>query len=167
MIDGYLVYLGVIWAMALFYVLLRSKFRKLSLVVVTVLLIFSVDRIYKSHDFYTQRLEYLTETMNKHATPDQRKFIIHPKHFDWDTMWVPYLVSLESIMLSSVDDPKNATVLHVVEYEEDLQKEAKKKKMILGSMPHVSHKRLPKHYFDMPTEHEYVEIEEVAWRKQE
>ena len=130
-----------------------------------VLIGFSIDRIYKKHEFYTQRLAYLSETLDLHTTGNQRKLILDSKHFDWDKMWAPYLVSLESIMLSSIENPKDAAVLHITKYGEDIKALAKKKKMILGAMPHVSHKRLQKDYFDMPVEQEYLEIEEVAWRK--
>ncbi len=162
MIDGYLVYIGVIWAMAIFLVLLKSEFRKLSLIVIIILLSFSVDRIYKKHDFYTQRLNYLDKTIEMHATQEQRKFIIPPKYFSWSNMWVPSIMSLETLMLSAVEDPKHAAVLHVPKYEEKIENLIRKEKLILGSMPHVTHKRLPKHYFDMPA-HEYLEIKEVAW----
>ncbi|MDB4727424.1 hypothetical protein OAF63_01425 [Saprospiraceae bacterium] len=162
MIDGYLVYLGVIWAMAIFLVLLKSKWRKFSLTAMIIILSFSVDRVYKKHDYYTQRLDYLTKTMEMHATETQRKFILHPRYFNWAPMWVPSIMSLETLMLSSIDDPKNATVIHVADYQDDLEKLLKKRKLVIGSMPHVWHKGLNKNFFDLP-EHEYLEIQEVAW----
>jgi hypothetical protein len=162
MIDGYLVYLGVIWSMAIFFVLLKSKWRKLSILTLLIILPFSIDRVYKKHEYYTQRLTYLTETMEMHATENQRKFILHPRYFNWAPMWVPSIMSLETLMLSSIDDPKNATVVHVANYGEDIEKLSKKKKLIIGSMPHVYHKGLNKRFFDIP-EHDYVEIQKTAW----
>ncbi|RMG84685.1 MAG: hypothetical protein D6714_07405 [Bacteroidetes bacterium] len=162
MIDGYLVYLGVIWAMAIFMALLRSKYRVWSFAVVLILTTFSIDRIYKKHQFYTQRLDYITQTIKMHATPTQRKFIVHPRYFNWEVMWVPAIMSLESLILSSIENPKDAAVIYVAKYEDDIPKLAKKKNAILGAMPGVSHQGLNKRFFDLPP-HEYIVIDTVAW----
>ncbi len=163
MIDGYLGYIGVVWAFAFFYAFLREKPAWWSTLLLTALIAFGTHRIYEKRKFFQHRLALLEQTVKENATPEQRKFLVPPKLFDWNTLWVPGLISLETMMLTALESPDSTATVHVADYDDDLEKMAKSKTYLHASMPNLYVDRLPPQYFRM-NKSEYRILDKVPWR---
>ncbi len=112
MIDGYLTHIGLVLALPLSFFLLRSK-RPVWVFMACVLMIFSLDRICNKRKFYQQRQAYLMEIIEKNTTEDERKLLAHMKDFNWEKMWMPWAVAIETLMMSSLDSPDQAATIYI------------------------------------------------------
>ncbi len=112
MIDGYLAHIGIILALPISFFLLRSK-RPVWVFLICVLMIFTLDRIRNKRQFYQQRQAYLMEIIQKQTTPDERKLLGHMKDFSWKKLWMPWAVAIETLMMSSLDEPEEAATIYI------------------------------------------------------
>lgn len=114
LLDGYLAHLGVI--MALVFVLSIGKRREWWVVgIFAFLLIFSVDRIKGTHHYFSQREDLLLAIMESHTEPGQAKLTTSMEAFDWDRLWLPWAMGIETLMMSTLETPDTPTTLYFYE----------------------------------------------------
>jgi len=160
MLDGYLAIFGMIWATPLYFIWQEQKSKALALTLVAVIAI-STTMMVNKHSFYHQRLEYISQTLDFY--PEHRKLLVPSSAFNWDTMWYPYEVAHESLMLTAlkgrdqcrtiyvnIDSPPDAEYLNSDQF---LQFNG------TMSLDVFKHSR----FFSLPAE-PYTVIDTVAWK---
>lgn len=114
LLDGYLAHLGVI--MALVLILSLGHLRAWWVAGIFVfLLIFSVDRIKGTHHFFTQREALLLAVMDSHTEAAEHKLVTSMDAFDWERLWLPWAVGIETLMMSTLETPDNPKTLFFYE----------------------------------------------------
>lgn len=152
MLDGYLTHLGVLWALPLAFCWLPER-RWWIHVVVGVLLIFGLDRISGKHDFFRHRIDYLNNIMATHVTGDERKLLAHMDQFDWQVLWMPWAVSFETLLISSLDGPDGATTLYYQQHHENWEEKLQNPDFFLAvhyAPEFLRQEWLPGRYFHLP-----------------
>ncbi|MEM6378033.1 MAG: hypothetical protein AAF705_07465 [Bacteroidota bacterium] len=120
LLDGYLAHLGVI--MGLVFVLSIGHRREWWLAGIFVfLLIFSVDRIKGTHNFFTQREDLLLAIMESHTDPGQNKLVTSMDAFDWERLWLPWAVGIETLMMSTLSTPDDPKTLYFYENKANIE----------------------------------------------
>lgn len=162
MLDGYLALFGLIWATPIYFLLKSQKFKLPASIVLSVLVIFSLHRIYNKHTFFKQRLDNIQQTLDRYVTDEERKFIVLPENFNWESMWYPYELPHESLMLSAIKGPEHAATIFVNYEYRPLEGFLQDSAHFLQFNSPVPKVWLPHQYFQLPNNH-YKVIEEVAW----
>jgi hypothetical protein len=111
MIDGYLGMLGMIWGFGFYLYLLYSKRHSWQPIVLSLLLLYSLGRIWEKHYVLEYRLEGFSQTFDMY--PDQPKLFAPLALHDWDILWYPYEIPLETLMLSSLKGPEHSKTLFI------------------------------------------------------
>ncbi|MEM0994718.1 MAG: hypothetical protein AAGI49_16920, partial [Bacteroidota bacterium] len=147
MIDGYVGLIGVVLAIPIFYVVLKSKQHLISVLLIAGLLIFNLHRIYGKRKFF-QRRQALIETMvQENAKADQRKLVLRMQDFVWDKFWYPWSLPYETVLLTALDDPKDAASIHMIGWNDGEDKWSKVQKVLGGDGRKID--AFPKTYFDL------------------
>ena len=155
MIDGYIGLIGVVLAIPIFYVLLKSKQHLISVVVITLLLAFNLHRIYGTREFFQKRQSYIEEMIEQNVQPNQRKLVLRMQDFIWDQFWYPWAMPYETLLYSSIKHPENAASIYMAEWNEGEEKWEKLKEVLPGDGRKIQN--LPKKYFQLD-EHKPVLI---------
>ncbi len=109
-LDGYLAVFGMIWATP-FYFFLRENRRPGWAWVAVALIGFSTYRMVEKLHFFHQRHEYIRATLKMY--PDHPKLLVPNSLFEWETMWYPYEIPHESLMLTALDDSEACRTIYV------------------------------------------------------
>ncbi|NRB50652.1 MAG: hypothetical protein HRU41_23490 [Saprospiraceae bacterium] len=131
LLDGYLTHLGVIWALPMVYVLLEEQ-RVWSLALMVLLLGFGVDRIHGKRTFFQQRMEIIGSIMEPSLDQNHKKLLHHMDHFDWQRLWLPWAVGVETLMYSALAGPDKASTLYYQQARRDEEEHAKTEDAFLG-----------------------------------
>lgn len=118
MIDGYMAHIGVILALPITFFLLSSK-RPVWVALVCLLLIFSFDRIRNKRKFYQERQAYFMALIEEHTTEDNRKLLAHMRDFNWEKLWMPWPVGIETLMMSTLENPENPATIYIQRYGQE------------------------------------------------
>lgn len=117
LIDGYLGWIGFVWAIPLLFLVLKTERHYiLNLTVVVLLLGYSWQRTYVQHDFFTKRLAFYTQVMDDYRTSSDGKFIVHARYFKWDRLWYQWAVGVETLLYSSLEGPKNSSTVYLQDW---------------------------------------------------
>jgi hypothetical protein len=119
MLDGYMSHLGFLMAMV-FFLVLAQKRQVVAATVLTVLLVFSLDRIRGIHDFFADREFLLLNIIDGNSEPTDPKLLAHMDAFDWERLWMPWAIGVETLMMSSVRDPEHPQTLYFQDYGQEL-----------------------------------------------
>ncbi|MEM9886550.1 MAG: hypothetical protein AAF849_11715 [Bacteroidota bacterium] len=147
MIDGYIGLIGLVLAIPIFFVVLKSKQYFLSTLLITILLIFNLHRIYGTREFFQKRQVLIEKMVEDNAKVDQRKLVLRMQDFIWDKFWYPWALPYESLLLSSIDAPEKAASIYVPKWN-DGEKEWSKFQQKLGGDGKAINK-FPKQYFEL------------------
>jgi len=147
MIDGYVGLIGIVLAIPIFYVVLKSKHRFVSIFIITALLVFNLHRIYGTREFFQNRQSYLEEMIEKTAQPEQRKVVLRMQDFIWDKLWYPWAMPYETLLHTSIKKPENAATIYMAEWNEGEDKWGKLKQVLPGDGRKI--KNLPTKYFKL------------------
>lgn len=119
MLDGYLAHLGVV--MALVFVLPFGKSRSIGAVFLFIILLgFSLDRIRGVHRYYAEREYLLLNIIAGNSTPDESKLLSQMEAFDYDRLWLPWAVGVETHLMSSLQSPEQPQTLYFQNYGQEL-----------------------------------------------
>lgn len=110
MLDGYLAIFGMIWATP-FYFIWREKKGTARAWLLVALIAISTGMMLSKRSFYQQRLEYIEQTLALH--PEQKKLLVPASAFEWKTMWYPYEVAHESLMLTALQGREQCRTIYV------------------------------------------------------
>lgn len=121
MLDGYMAHLGVV--MALVFVLPFGKSRNIWIVLLFILLvIFSLDRIRGVHEYYSGREYLLLNIIKGNSTPDEPKLLAHMDAFDYDRLWLPWAVGIETHLMTSLERPDQPQTLYFQNYGQTFER---------------------------------------------
>lgn len=152
MLDGYLVHLGLVWALPLaFYC---GKEQKVWMFVsIGFLLGFSLTRIGDSKKFFQERLAYVQVALDEHTSPTHPKAVAYLEDLDYESLWIGWALGIETLMLSSLDGPQYSRTIYLANKREDLEGLLDEAELFL-SVPfgatHVRIADLPSKYFQLP-----------------
>lgn len=119
MLDGYLSHLGVV--MALVFILPFGKSRRIWTLLLFVLLMgFNLDRIRGVHRYYADREYLLMNIIDGNSRPDEPKLLSHMEAFDYDRLWLPWAIGIETHLMSSLRDPEQPQTLYFQNHGQDL-----------------------------------------------
>ncbi len=162
MLDGYLALLGLIW-MTPFYFLLRDNPRWPLTAIMSLLMVVSTWQMIGTYSFYRQRLTYIKDTLAMHPEPAQKKLIVPWNLFEWNTMWFPYELPHETLMLTALDNPDSCRTIYVL-IDAPLDAEfLKTEGFIQFQGAHDASTINNSPYFNLP-EMPYVEADTTAWK---
>lgn len=120
MLDGYLAHLGLI--MALVFVLPFGKNRRVWVSLMFILLIlFSLDRIRGVHRFYAEREFLLLNIIAGNSDPEESKLLAQMDAFDYDRLWLPWAIGIETHLMSSLRDPDQPQTLYFQNHGQELE----------------------------------------------
>jgi len=119
MVDGYLAHLGLIMSLV-FVLILGQRRERWTLLVFLVLLTFSLDRIRGVHRFFADREFLLLNIIDGNSEPEDPKLLAHMDAFDWERLWMPWAISIETLMMSSLNDPEHPQTLYFQDYGQPL-----------------------------------------------
>ncbi|MBX2877981.1 MAG: hypothetical protein KTR30_38035 [Saprospiraceae bacterium] len=131
LLDGYLSHLGVIWALPMVFVLLEER-RVWSVALMILLLGFGLDRIHEKRSFFQQRTEIIGAIMEPGVEQGHRKLLHHMDHFDWQRLWLPWAVGVETLMYTALQDPEQAATLYYQQARLDEEEHALEGQSFLG-----------------------------------
>lgn len=155
MIDGYLGLIGVVWAIPMLFVVLKSKQHWWGLVLSVGLLSFGLQRTYSKHTFFTERLEYLSYLMEKNGNDTQGKLTMQVQSFDWSKTWLRWSIPYETLLLSSINSPADTRTVYVADWDADMETLLKFSNKLLDEGHLISN--LPSQYFQLDT-NQYIKI---------
>ena len=162
MLDGYLAVLGLIW-MAPFYFVLRDHPKWPTTIAITLLVGISTWQMIGTNVFFRQRLTYIEETLDMHPGADQKKLIVPWNLYEWKTMWFPYEIPHETLMLTALEDPDSCRSIYVL-IEAPLDAPfLKTDGFIQFQGAHDASTINNSPYFNLP-EMPYVEADTTAWK---
>lgn len=155
MIDGYLGLIGIVWAIPILFVVLKSERYWWSILLSVGLLGFSLQRTYSKHTFFKERLEYLTYLMDNNGDAEHRKLTMQVQTFDWSKTWLRWAIPYETLLLSSVESPDSTKTVYIADWDADMEKILSISDKLHDEMHPIS--SLPRLYFKLDT-NEYVKI---------
>jgi len=131
LLDGYLSHLGVIWALPIVYVFLADR-KVWSVALLVLLLGFGVERIHQKREFFQKRLGLIEATMNPFLEQGHRKVLHHMDHFDWQQLWLPWAIGVETLMYTALKGPDQAATLYFQQARFDEEEHAQSQDAFLG-----------------------------------
>lgn len=152
MIDGYLVYLGFVWALPIAYhwVTVRHPWM---LAAIAALLIFSLVRIENTKQFFQERLAYVQHTLDTQTSLEHPKGVAYLADLNYEKLWIGWALGVETLLLSSLNGPAETRTIYLADRPEDLQGRFDEPDLFL-SIPFgpesVKREELPKWYFNVP-----------------
>lgn len=160
MLDGYLVHLGLVWALPMaFY--WGNKQKKWMMLTLAVLLVFSLARIADSKAFFQKRLAYLESSLQQHTNEEYPKAVVYQEDMNYEKLWIGWAMGCETLLLSSLDGPQYSRNIYMADKHGDLEGRFTEENLFL-SVPFgpdfIKRKDLPKQYFQLPTT-PYREVE--------
>ncbi len=159
LIDGYLGMLGLLWGVPLYYHLRHTQVLHRLWWLVPALLLISGALMISKASFYQQRLDYYRQLIDQQEP--QKKLIVRMEDFDWNKIWYPYEVQVESLIISCLEgDCATIYVNYLNRPVEELTQDPKSFHTFADSPPTTFLNGL---FFEMPEER-YEVVEEVPWR---
>lgn len=131
LLDGYLSHLGVIWALPMVYVLLEER-RVWSIALMVLLLGFGLDRIHEKRYFFQQRMEIIGSIMDPGLKQGHKKLLHHMDHFDWQRLWLPWAIGVETLMYTALQGPEQASTLYFQQARVDEEEHAQEQHSFFG-----------------------------------
>lgn len=163
MLDGYMAHLGLVWAIPLAFVFGKENKPWIALSF-AVLMAFSLFKIYNSHTFFSERIEYLKTAMAEHTDAAHPKAIASRKNYNYDKLWIGWAMALETLMISSIDDPDQSRTIYLSHHEgkwDDRLDEGNLFLNVYFGPESVKQKWLPKQFFHLPElPYRKIELEE-------
>ena len=131
MIDGYFTHLGMPIALLLVLALPRQP-KPATILLISVLVFFSLHRISSVHTFFEKRETILTGIMDQQSTPEQPKLMASMEGWDWSRLWVPWAVGMESLLMTTLNDPAAPQTIYFLQEEESLDYALRQKGYYIG-----------------------------------
>lgn len=110
--QNYYCYFGVIAALPLAEDLLFTLKKRLTILCICLILIFSFYKIVKSGLKFTDRTAYITRSINNLKHYNERKFTVSELSFDSSILWGQWDLSFESLILSSIQNRDSALTFY-------------------------------------------------------
>lgn len=160
MLDGYMTHLGLIWAMPLAFVFGKEN-KSWIAPSFAILMAFSLFKIYDSHTFFHERIEYLKTAMAEHTDANHPKAIASRKNYNYDKLWIGWAMSMETLLISSIESPDNSRTIYLSHNEGKWDDRLEEPLLFLNvhfGPESVKQEWLPRQFFHLP-EVPYIKIE--------
>ena len=162
MIDGYLGMLGMVWGFAV-YLFLRTENSKTWIVfTLSILMAYSIFRVWEKKYILERRLEQYQITMSMY--PDNPKLFAHLHLHDWDQFWYPYEISMETLMLSSIQGPEYSRTIFVDYDDKGHTDYIEGNDYFLNFYNKTDIQNLNKKFFRLSSDQPYFNIDRVSWK---
>lgn len=159
MVDGYMGMLGMVFGIAYLYAFTEQIKKVWVQLLFASIIIFSVHQIEVKHLFFKRRLQAHNKTFA--LNEPHRKLHIGLKDFNWQKMWYPYQVPLESLMLTSLEGKEYSKTTQVnPDWWPD--QDVINSTNFLDANKGV--RRLNPRYFSLPEEGYFI-TDKVGWKK--
>lgn len=152
MLDGYMVHLGIIWALPLAFHWGKER-QHWMIPTLALLLIFSLARINDSKAFFQERLAYLENALAQHTSPEHPKAVAYLDNFNYDKLWIGWAMSCETLLLSSLEGPEFSRSIYLADQRGDLEGRFDEPDLYLNVPfgPYsIKNQDLPSRYFQLP-----------------
>lgn len=152
MLDGYLVHLGLIWALPLAFHWGQQRQRWMA-PVLAFLLIFSLARINDSKAFFQERLAYLENALAQHTSQEHPKAVAYLDNFNYEKLWIGWAMSCETLLLSSLEGPDFSRSIYLADQRGDLEGRFDEPDLYLNvpfAPEFIKNDDLPLQYFQLP-----------------
>lgn len=118
MIDGYLSHIGVVVSLLLVYSFLPNR-QLWTIFFVGLLMGSSLWMIARKHTFFDNRKKRIETIIRDHKDKESSKLLAKMESFEWEELWLPWAVGIESLLITSLDDPKAAKTLYYEQVNRD------------------------------------------------
>ncbi len=152
MLDGYLVHLGVIWALPLAFHWGQER-QQWMVPALAFLLLFSLARINDSKAFFQERLAYLENALAQHTSPQHPKAVAYLEDFNYEKLWIGWAMSSETLLLSSLKGPGFSRSIYLADQRGDLEGRFDEPDLYLNvpfAPDFIKNDDLPLQYFQVP-----------------
>ncbi|MEM7102844.1 MAG: hypothetical protein AAF502_06940 [Bacteroidota bacterium] len=156
--DGYIGMLGTVFGLGILYGF-KPWFNKLWFHLLLVgLIALSVIQIHEKHNFFENRLKAMDKTFE--MNDNHPKLFVELKDFNWENMWYPYEVPLESLIWTSLRGKEHGKTIYVdaSKYRTTVDVDAIEGFYGFGKAGPLNEK-----FFDLP-EVKYKLTDKVAWK---
>jgi hypothetical protein len=93
----------------------NRKNRVLKYIIVLSFLTLSIFNIIRESGIYTQRLDYLKKILSNAAVSGERKFLVEKQDVDMERLIIPWAVSVETLLYSSMESPDHSATIYISE----------------------------------------------------
>lgn len=111
--------------------------------------------IYQVHDFYTERLEYITNFLNATEKNDHKKLMLSKEQVNLDKVLLSWAFSYECWLLSTLDTGNTRSIV-TRDKPEKLKWALKKNKAFIASWGIYKYETLPERYFIFRDTSKYI-----------
>lgn len=125
MYEQYYIYFGFFAAIILFDSQLITK-TKHQIVFGSFLLLVSLSSMYLAHKFPTKKIEYLSKLIEKGNKYSYKKYIMPSEDYWYAAGWSTWAISVESLLLSSLQNYDENVVFYVPKSMEEIQPKREK-----------------------------------------
>lgn len=112
--QNYYCLLGVIVALPLAYDLAPVFSKRIFIITCFIILLFNFYKIIKSGLIYQDRTRYIERSINNFSNYKESKFTVCAWNFDWSVVWGDWDFPFESLIISSLNDPKSTRTFHSI-----------------------------------------------------
>ncbi len=169
MIDGYMVFVGIVLCFFICIELLsKDQWRKYLVPLLVIFFVFNLFRIRHARLFFTKRLAYLEETYTKYESEKDRILITQIHHTDWDKIWYPYQYKAETVLHSTLRG-KDKTVYMVadeaycVDIDNANRMNFEEKTEYIPKLDDFGEEKAPNPYFSLPKNSRVRSVEIPSW----
>ena len=157
MMEGYLSFISLAWMIPMYFIWKEDKGRALCLGLVAASLIWSMVGIRGVRDHYVKREQYLTEWYRPWQAKGNKRLLLSPYEFPWRTLWFPWSVPFETLLMSASKNRSEAVTLYVPDDLEELREVENNSDQFFGAWKSYPVKSLDSAYFQMPRQ-PYLDI---------
>jgi hypothetical protein len=162
MIDGYLGMLGMIIGYGIYLASNEIKSKMIFTSLIGVLIIFCLFRIQSKSKFMSKRLQYYSQTFELY--PGKNKLFALLVLHDWDKMWYPYEIPLETLMLSALQGKQYSKTIFIDYNQKNLILKYPQTDVFYLFDGTMNINQLNPKFFHLNPEEKYQKIEKVAWK---
>lgn len=152
MIDGYLTHMSVGMGLAILWAFTRGRTR-MGLLVLVLVVGFSLERISGISGFFSRRERVLTQLATRYQEEGNSKLLTHMTDWKWERLWLPWAVGIETLMMTTLNDPDRPATLYFMRYGQDQSACLREPTCFLGLHPaprRFSQEQLPLYFKALP-----------------
>lgn len=112
MIDGYMTYVGAMWALAIAFVFVQKN-RWWMAFATAIVLVFSVYKIKTCSTFFADRLAYLQTAIEQHTSAEYPKSVAYMTDMNYEKLWIGWAMSCETLLLSTLNNPEDCRTIYL------------------------------------------------------
>ena len=101
-------------------------------IVISLIVMINLFGIFKSHDIFTKRLQYIDRLVEYGRKFPEKKYIIQKSTYQWQIAWVKWAFPFETLLYSSLDGPDKAVSFYIADDMNQMDNLMNKPNVFLG-----------------------------------